>query len=249
MLSAILVEDEMLARERLKVLLADCAVSILAEFDHAQAALEWLAVHAVDIVFVDVGLPEMDGLEFVATLKRNAKNIPSIIFTTAHEEHAYKAFELAAVDYLLKPIRMVRLQEALNRTTLLLKSSEIQQEENGNEFTSFVINTRNKVLTIPWQQARYLKADHKYVILYTADAKEYVLDKTLLYWEEKLAEKVIRLHRGILVMKHALEGLIRLSDEEETDQSQWYAKVLDLPEHLLVSRRQLPIVRKYISQK
>lgn len=249
MLSAILIEDEMLARERLKVLLAECSVHVLAEFDYAQEALDWLALHPVDIAFVDIGLPEMDGLEFVEVMKRTAKNIPFVVFTTAHEEYALKAFELAAIDYLLKPIKLTRLIEAVDKVRIYhkIRLEQDNQEPEKKGFTQFVINSRNKVINIPWQQARYLKADHKYIILYTMDGKEYVLDKALLYWEEILIGKAIRIHRSILVMVHALEGLFRSTLDANEERSQWCAKVLDLEELLPVSRRQLPLIRKYLN--
>ena len=100
MLSAIIVEDEVLAAERLRVLLEECNVVLLKTFHHAQPALDWLSVHETDIVFADIGLPEINGLELVERTKRIAKKQPEIIFTTAYEEHALRAFELAAADYL-----------------------------------------------------------------------------------------------------------------------------------------------------
>ena len=89
----------------LRVLLEECNVVLLNVFHHAMPALEWLSVHEVDIVFADIGMPEIDGLEFVERIKRTAKRQPEIVFTTAYEEHALRAFELAAADYLLKPIK------------------------------------------------------------------------------------------------------------------------------------------------
>ncbi|MGN6890999.1 LytR/AlgR family response regulator transcription factor, partial [Neisseria sp. P0014.S004] len=80
------------------VLLEECNVVLLNVFHHAMPALEWLSVHEVDIVFADIGMPEIDGLEFVERIKRTAKRQPEIVFTTAYEEHALRAFELAAAD-------------------------------------------------------------------------------------------------------------------------------------------------------
>ena len=88
MLSVIIVEDEVLAAERLRILLEECNVVILNVFHHAQPALDWLSMHEVDIVFADIGLPEITGLELVERIKRVAKRQPEIIFTTAYEEHA-----------------------------------------------------------------------------------------------------------------------------------------------------------------
>ena len=115
MLCAVIIEDEVLAAERLRVLLQDCQVTLLHQCEHPQTALDWLSQHQVDVAFVDIGLPEINGLQLVERLNRSTGVPPKIIFTTAYEEHALKAFDLAAVDYLLKPIKMTRLQAALER--------------------------------------------------------------------------------------------------------------------------------------
>lgn len=122
--SAIIVEDEVLASERLRVLLDECNIVLLKTFHHAQPALDWLSMHEADIVFADIGLPEITGLELVERIKRIAKKQPEIIFTTAYEEHALRAFELAAADYLLKPIKLSRLQTALARVNEKIKEQE-----------------------------------------------------------------------------------------------------------------------------
>ena len=98
MLSAVIIEDEVLAAERLRVLLQDCQVTLLHHFEHPQTALDWLSQHQVDVAFVDIGLPEINGLQLVERLNRSTGVPPKIIFTTAYEEHALKAFDLAAVD-------------------------------------------------------------------------------------------------------------------------------------------------------
>jgi len=162
--SAIIVEDEVLAAERLRVLLEECNVVLLNVFHHAMPALEWLSVHEVDIVFADIGMPEIDGLEFVERIKRTAKRQPEIVFTTAYEEHALRAFELAAADYLLKPIKMTRLQTALDR--IIEKN-----REKADSFTHFKVYNRERMVEIPWQQARYLMAEHKTVYLFTGDGQ------------------------------------------------------------------------------
>ena len=173
--SAIIVEDEVLAAERLRVLLEECNVVLLKVFHHAKAALEWLSVHEVDIVFTDINMPEINGLEFVERIKRIAKKQPHVIFTTAYEEHALRAFELAAEDYLLKPIKIARLQAALARV-------QDNIEESADEFKNFQVFTRERMLEIPWQQARYLQADQKTVFLITGDGAKYELPKTLVHY-------------------------------------------------------------------
>ena len=218
--SAIIVEDEVLAAERLRVLLEECNVVLLNVFHHAMPALEWLSVHEVDIVFADIGMPEIDGLEFVERIKRTAKRQPEIVFTTAYEEHALRAFELAAADYLLKPIKMTRLQTALDR--IIEKN-----REKADSFTHFKVYNRERMVEIPWQQARYLMAEHKTVYLFTGDGHSYELPKTLVYWEELLGDKVIRIHRNALVFRHTLDSLIRLDDDENDEYaSTWAQKFL-----------------------
>jgi len=240
--SAIIVEDEVLAAERLRVLLEECNVVLLKVFHHAKAALEWLSVHEVDIVFTDINMPEINGLEFVERIKRIAKKQPHVIFTTAYEEHALRAFELAAEDYLLKPIKIARLQSALARV------QDNIEEESADEFKNFQVFTRERMLEIPWQQARYLQADQKTVFLITGDGAKYELPKTLVYWEELLGEKVIRVHRNALVMRHTLDSLIRLDGDDDDSNASWGAKVLDVEEVLPVSRRQLSAIRRILRE-
>ena len=237
MLSAVIIEDEVLAAERLRILLQDCQVSLLHHFEQPQAAIDWLSQHQVDVAFVDIGLPEINGLELVERLQRTTPNPPKIIFTTAYEEHALKAFELAAVDYLLKHIRLTRLQAALQR---------LHPEEHANEFSAFKVMSRQRMLEIPWQKSRYLVAEEKSVILVTADGSTYDLPKTLVHWEELLGDRVIRIHRNALVMRHGLDSLVRLPGKHIDDTACWGAKILDLEEVLPVSRRQLANLRKYM---
>lgn len=238
--SAIIVEDEVLASERLRVLLDECNIVLLKTFHHAQPALDWLSMHEADIVFADIGLPEITGLELVERIKRIAKKQPEIIFTTAYEEHALRAFELAAADYLLKPIKLSRLQTALARVNEKIKEQE-------DDFTHFKVFNRARMVEIPWQQARYLLAEHKTVFLFTGEGESYELPKTLVYWEELLGEKIIRVHRNALVFRHTLDCLLRLdSGEEDEGNASWGAKVLDVEEPLTVSRRQLSAIRKIL---
>ena len=242
MLSAIIVEDEVLAAERLRVLLEECSVVLLKVFHHAQPALDWLSIHEADIVFADIGLPEITGLELAERIKRVAKKQPEVIFTTAYEEHALRAFELAAADYLLKPIKVSRLQATLERLNE-------KHREKADDFTHFKVFNRNRMVEIPWQQVRYLMAEHKTVFLFTGDGQSYELPKTLVYWEELLGDKIIRIHRNALVFRHTLDCLIRLdSGEEDDSNATWGAQVLDVEKPLAVSRRQLAAIRKILRE-
>lgn len=237
MISAMIIEDEIPAAERLRVLLEDCDVLLLASFRHAEEALQWLAIHEVDVAFVDIGLPDIDGLTFVSRLPFCAKKIPTVIFTTAHEEHAVQAFELAAADYLLKPIKVGRLRNAL------LRVEGFQAAQN--EFTCFSVVNRDKIIQIPWQKAAYLLAEQKVVFLYTYEDGVFELPKTLIHWEGILQEKALRIHRNALIMRHALHSLSRESEDE--NEQRWVANVVDLDVSLPVSRRQLAALRKELN--
>ena len=248
MLSAVIVEDEVPAAERLKVLLKDCDITVLSAFRNAPSALSWFENHQADVVFVDIGLPGMTGLEFVERLTHTTKIMPIVIFTTAYEEHALKAFDLAATDYLLKPIKLSRLKDAVARII-----TNTQADKSSTQFKAFTITQHNRILQIPWQQTIFLMADQKVVWLHTYDKKIYELPKTLIYWEEILGNKVLRIHRNALVMRHALDRLVRLDDdgnEIETDDdkndnnARWGAIIVDYDEILPVSRRQLTYLRK-----
>ena len=152
------------------------------------------------------------------------------------------AFELAAADYLLKPIRMTRLQAALDRVGE-------KYREKADDFTHFTVFSRDLMIEIPWQQARYLLAEHKTVFLITGDGQRYELPKTLVSWEELLGDKVIRIHRNAIVFRHTLDCLIRLDEEEDESNAIWGAKVLDVPKPLPVSRRQLATLRKILKKQ
>lgn len=240
MLSAVIVEDEIPAAERLKVLLKDCDITVLASFRTAAPALSWFETHQADIVFVDIGLPEITGLQFVERLPHVCKTVPTIIFTTAYEEHALKAFDLAATDYLLKPIKLSRLKDAISRIGV------VKSENPSSQFESFSIIGHNRIVQIPWQQTAFLMADQKVVWLHAYDKQVYELPKTLVYWEQVLGDKALRIHRNALVMRHALAGLVRLDDglDDNDNNARWGAKIVDYDDILPVSRRQLSILRK-----
>lgn len=243
MLSAIILEDELLAAERLSFLLKESNVLVLKKFNQGAKALEWLKDHEVDIACVDIGLPEMNGIEFVDFMKRHSKNIPYVIFTTAYDEYAVEAFELNAIDYLMKPIKLQRLREAIDR---VLQAKGVTQD--GDEFTNFNVTNRNMAIQISWQQAAYLQADQKDVFLYTNNGDRYVLQKTLIYWEELLGNKCVRIHRNTLIMRHEFKSLVRLDSGAEGDENiRWGVKLIDLDVVLPVSRRQLSTIRRELS--
>src|SRR5450631_1918041 len=124
-LKVLLVDDEALARARLRTLLADCtapAARVEAEVATAVQAIDWLQHHSVDVALIDIHMPGADGLTLAQTL-RTLPQPPAVVFVTAYAEHAVQAFELEAVDYLTKPVRLERLQIALQKVARLTQSA------------------------------------------------------------------------------------------------------------------------------
>ena len=115
-LRALIVDDESLGRERVRIFLEDDErVEIVGECPGGRAAVEAVLKGGVDVVFLDIQMPDLDGFGVISELERSGKPIPSIVFVTAYDNHAVQAFDVHAVDYLLKPIDRERLKKALDR--------------------------------------------------------------------------------------------------------------------------------------
>jgi two-component system response regulator AlgR len=194
----------------------------------------------VDAVLLDIRMPGLtphEGLHLAARLKAMPQP-PAVIFVSAHAEHALKAFELEAVDYLTKPVRRERLLAALQRVKQRLRPAP----EPLPEGPALVVNDRGRVLRLPYAELLYLKAEQKYVTLRTAE-HSYVLDETLTELEQRLGDAFIRVHRNALVARRAIRELQLRSDEAQADADGWAVRVAPLDEWLAVSRRQVAAVR------
>ncbi len=242
----LVVDDENLARARLRTLLLDCTepvVSEVGEAANAVQAMEQMQHQAFDVVLVDIHMPGADGMTLARTLRLQPL-APALIFVTAHAEHAVQAFELEAVDYLTKPVRLERLQAALqkakrHRQTRTQENSEIAPQQ------VFIIQERGRTERVPLQEVVYFKAELKYVTLRTL-ARSFILDASLNELEEKYSAHVIRVHRNALVARRAVRALERHFDPEEGEG--WAVRVNGVDELLAVSRRQLGAVRELLSR-
>ncbi|AAQ57886.1 LytR/AlgR family response regulator transcription factor [Chromobacterium violaceum] len=233
-LRALVVDDEALACDRLRQLLADCGVEQVDCLADGQAALDWLARHPVDVLLLDISMPGLDGISLARQLRQQAL-APALVFSTAHDHFAVEAFELDAADYLLKPVRRERLEQALRRALA---------RRQGQPQTSFTVRQRGRLLNVPFADARYLKAELKYVTLVTPDS-EYLLDDALVALEQRLGDSALRIHRNCLVMRHAVQELCR-GGENDGDE-QWIVRLRDIPAPLPVSRRQIHALRAALS--
>lgn len=242
-LGILIVDDEAPARARLRQLLADIAGElphrIVGEAGDGIAALELLEQSPADIVLTDIRMPRMDGIELAQQLA-GLPQPPAIVFVTAYDEFALKAFELAAVDYLLKPARAPRLLDALRKARRLASADFRALAPAGR--TRLRVIERGSVLLVPVAEVLYLRAEQKYVTARTAE-REYLLEESLAHLETEFAPRFVRIHRNCLVAADAVAGVVRES-EAAGEETHWALTLKGIPEHLPVSRRQWPQVKE-----
>jgi two-component system response regulator AlgR len=243
-LRVVIVDDEAPARLRLRDLLGECGseagLIVAGEAASGREAIELLSREAADVVLLDIRMPEMDGIE-VALHLQQIENPPAIVFATAYDDYAIRAFELHAVDYLLKPIRLERLKEALARAWAAPSRPEALRELAHAPRTYFSAQERGKIHLIPVAEVIYLKADLKYVSVRTA-AREYLIEEPLTRLEQEFGERFVRVHRNCLVARAAVRGFERA---EEGGESHWEVVLEGVDERIAVSRRQQHVVREF----
>lgn len=246
-LKILLVDDEPLARERLRTLLGDiagqCPVDVVGEAANGVQALEWLRDGLADVVLSDIRMPGMDGIELASHLGRLEKP-PAVIFTTAYDNYAVQAFDLNAVDYLMKPVRAQRLLAALQKVPAQRPDSAlfagIGQVVRGGGRTHLSCHERGRLLLVPVAEVLYFKADLKYVTARTVE-REYLLDESLTHLESEFSERFLRLHRAVLVARSALSGFEKAAGDDA--EAYGWALLRGVPEKLPVSRRQWATAR------
>jgi two-component system, LytTR family, response regulator AlgR len=248
-LNILIVDDEPLARSRLRTLLGDCTepkVTIGGEAQNATEALAWLNKAPFDAVLLDIHMPGDDGLALARAIK-SLPHQPAIVFITAHAEHAVEAFELTATDYLTKPVRLERLQNSLQKIEQFRQSIRRLELENGIEKASdtLIIQERGITERIPLREVLYLKAELKYISVRTA-LKTHILEGSLNDLEVRFPNQFLRIHRNALVATHAMRALEKHLDPDEGEC--WAVRLVGIDEVLTVSRRQLVAVKEMISK-
>jgi two-component system, LytTR family, response regulator AlgR len=241
-LKMLLVDDEPLARSRLRTLLAECnapAAEAVAEAGNAAQAMEHLRRQQFDGILLDIHMPGADGLALAQVL-RTLPDSPAVVFVTAYAEHAVTAFELEAADYLTKPVRLERLQTALQR----VEKSRQGRGAVEAEQEVLVIQDRGRTERVPVAEVLYFKAELKYITVRTA-ARSYILDGSLSDLEERHGSQFLRVHRNALVSRRAVRALEKQYDAEEGES--WAVRLNGVEESLSVSRRQLSAVREALS--
>ncbi len=267
----LVVDDEAPARARIIDLLSDLMPSfphiVRAEAQTGASAIEAVNQAAptnnpINIVLMDIQMPGISGLEAAQHLSRlPPAQVPSVIFCTAFDQYALQAFEVNAVDYLLKPVREERLLAALRKANRPMAAS-IAQQLNSKARANLSAIERGRVLLIPIDKVLYLRAELKYVTVRTAE-REYIIEDSLTKLEEEYGERFVRLHRNCLSARLAITGFERAPGdighiESKTESAgnnggnseaeSWHAIIGATNERLTVSRRQAHVVRAIVKE-
>ncbi|MDZ7584923.1 MAG: LytTR family DNA-binding domain-containing protein [Thiobacillus sp.] len=244
-LRILIVDDEAPARRRLRDVLADCAgqlqVDIVGEADNGLDALSQAQQHPVDAVLLDIRMPGMDGLECAVHLNQLPAP-PAIIFSTAYDAYACQAFDLNAVDYLLKPVRADRLVRALSRAHRLNATTlDHLREAHPKARTHLSVNEKGRIVLIPVADILYLKAELKYVTVRTA-VREFLIEESLTRLENEFGDAFLRIHRNCLVASVRIREIGKLPGDDDGH----FLRLDGLDERLAVSRRQYSAFREKI---
>lgn len=252
----LIADDEPLARERLRALLvAHADMQVIAEAGDGLSALDLCERHGPDLILLDISMPGLDGLE---TARRLAAldSRPAVVFCTAHDQHALSAFDLEAVDYLVKPIRRERLAIALDRVRTLRAGlaagngahhangahpDDLHGEHTGKRRQHLCARLRGSLRLIPIDDVRYLHAEEKYVVVHHAKGED-LIEESLKSLEVEFGERFVRIHRNCLVAREELSELRRAAD----GRVEAVLKHGDRP--LEVSRRCVPQLREFVRQ-
>lgn len=268
-----ILDDEAPARQRIRMLLSDiaaqCPTEVVGEAENPQSALDAIAACRPDIVLLDVQMPGMSGIEFAHHLLHNTQTqaAPSVIFLSAHDAYALQAFEVHAFDYLLKPVRAQRLQEALLRAVKLReKMHGINADSNVESHAAidsdasdrgtigaaqrkyFSVMERGRIVLVAVSDVLYIKAEQKYLTLHTVQ-RQYLIEDSLQAIEHEMATVFVRIHRNALIARHALLGVERgMELDEQTGKmtEAWQVLLRDCKERLPISRRLWPTIKALV---
>lgn len=237
----VIADDEAIARRRLRALLEECQEAfpnqVVGEAAAGEEAVRAVAESGANLALLDIHMPGMDGLVAARQLAR-LPDAPAIIFLTAYDQHAVDAFEIGAMDYLLKPVRLERLIVALTRARRLSPEQDRQIWAQGATRAQLTVSDRGRVLLVPLAEVLFLRADEKYVVAQTVQ-RGYLLTESLSALEEEFGQQFLRIHRGCLVNRRHLVGFEQVGRESGC----WQAMVQGWPDRLPVSRRQNHVVR------
>ena len=258
----VIVDDEAPARRRLRELLSDVAPefphTVVGEAVHGVEAITLVELVKPDVLFADMQMPRMGGLELARHLLK-LDEPPVVIFVTAHDEFALEAFEVNALDYLMKPVRAERLLASLKKAAARTNAASgpagdaALAQASQDARRHFSISERGRIMLVPVEEVIFLRAELKYVTVHTAK-REYLLEESLTSLEEEFAARFVRIHRNALVAGAAITGFEKGSVADADGESgeggaQWQVVLRDCAERLTVSRRQWGAVKELVKPR
>lgn len=214
-MTTILIDDEPLAISRLKRLLSNHAdtFTIIGEAHNGAEGLTLVEAKRPDVIFLDIEMPLLNGFEMLARLSY----MPMVIFATAYDQYAIRAFDENSVDYLLKPIEAERLARTAQKINGLVGQSQtvanpyadnlmrlLEQMKPKKELFSISVKSGDKILLIPLADIAFLEAEEKYVFLATTDGQKFLTSYTIAALDEKLPDTFARVSRSIIVNVHRI---------------------------------------------
>ena len=218
-LRCLLVDDEPLARDRLRDLLDESGadVEIVAEAGGGKEAVSLIHDCEPDVVFLDVQMPVLDGFDVVDLLPGNGSDRPHIVFVTAYDEYALQAFEVHALDYLTKPVRLERLNKTLDRVQEALADESVEDQEKLDDLRNsrqdedlkrLTVHAGRRLRVVPLEEVRWIEADEGLVFAHTTEGR-YRTDFTLNELEKRLPSgRFVRAHRSSIVNLEAVYELV-----------------------------------------
>ncbi|HLY40222.1 MAG TPA: LytTR family DNA-binding domain-containing protein [Terracidiphilus sp.] len=204
----LIADDEVLARQKLRrLLLEEPDIEIIGEGSTAAEILDLVKITSAELIFLDIHMPGMDGFELINRLyDAKGAQIPNVIFTTAYDQYALRAFEIRALDYLLKPYTAERLHQAVERARNQLKlaqrtpSGDMNGEDGNQAYADrIVFKSRGRILFLPVSEIRWIGAEENYVRICTG-TETHLLRETMAATEKRLdPSQFLRVHRSAIV--------------------------------------------------
>ncbi|TMI75099.1 MAG: response regulator [Bacteroidetes bacterium] len=213
----IVIDDEPAARRLMKNLLQEHSdvVQVIDEAGTGAEAIQKIEALKPDLVFLDIQMPDLTGFEVIEKLAHK----PNIIFTTAYEQYAIRAFETFSIDYLLKPIKEERLEQSIQKLKQFGKSDTsiniaglqqiIEQFKAPQKATALPIKTGDRIILLRYENIAYLEAQDKYVFVYTQDGQKHLTDQSLTTLSEKLPTQFHRIHKSYIINKDRVREMHR----------------------------------------